>query len=130
MVLLFWKFLIKKIIYQGKKNFFFSFPNWGKKVKEIFLKSPLEYINTTKIYTYLTPKKKKKTPTNFLYNIFFRNNFSLPFRNFPNKQTTSTHYTLLCYRQFLCGTRDASHPRSKTPWQCNRDARLQIWCGA
>ena len=98
---------------QGKNIYLFFSKLEEKKGKEIFFKSPLEYINTTKIYTHLTPQKIKSNKFSIQY--FFRNNFSLPFHNFPNKQTTSTHYALLHRQQFVCGARDASHPRSKTP---------------
>ena len=122
MVLLFWKFLIKKIINQGK-NIFLFFSKLEEKRKGKFLKISSRIHKYNKNLYIFNPKKKNSNKFSVQY--FFSNNFSFPFHNFPNKQTTSTHYTLFCYWQFVCGARDAIHCQRKTPWQCNRDARLQ-----
>ena len=91
MVLLFWKFLIKKIINQGK-NIYLFFSKLEEKRKGNFLKISSrihQYNKNLYIFNPPTPPKKKKKSNKFSVQYFFWNNFSLPF-HFPNKQTTST----------------------------------------
>ena len=102
----------KEIVSDGEGcdvwKLFVCWENYGKVKKSCFRKNIYIHIYNKNLHI-SNPKKKK------IQQYFFRNNFSLPFHNFPNKQTTSTHYTLLHHRQFVCGTRDASHRQSKTP---------------
>ena len=89
MVLLFWKFLIKKIINQGK-NIYLFFSKLEEKRKGNFLKISSrihQYNKNLYIFNPPTPPKKKKNPTNFLYNIFFETTFLYLSIIFPtNKQ--------------------------------------------
>ena len=86
----FWKFLIKKIINQGK-NIYLFFSKLEEKRKGNFLKisSRIHKYNKN-LYIFNPPphpKKKKKTPTNFLYNIFSKTTFLYLSIIFPtNKQ--------------------------------------------
>ena len=84
MVLLFWKFLIKKIINQGK-NIFLFFSKLEEKRKGNFLKISSRIHKYNKNLYISNPQKKN--PKNFLYNIFSETSFLYLSIIFPtNKQ--------------------------------------------
>ena len=71
----FWKFLIKKIINQGKNIYHFLSKLEEKRKGNFFKISSRIHKYNKNLYIFNPQKKKKKTPTNFLYNIFSQTAF-------------------------------------------------------